>query len=935
MNIFLIILAELLFIGLLIMYLFKIKSKFGLAPLCIFLGSIQFLQTILATTFYIKAFNQYSFSPGAVILFTSSLMAILLVYIKDGVSNARVIIWGIILANVTFVIIAKITSFQVQALQPYLLPTNISMDLFKLNARVFFVGTVVLILDGFLIVIIYEFLFSKVKVFSMFLRILIALTGVLIFDAIVFGYGYAFDHPNVLNIITGQLFAKIPVAVFYSVVLYLYLRYFDKSNTTSSANNDIFSIITYRGKYESLKTEKEKNEEKLHATIIQQSAEIKEALNRFKFLSINQNPSIEQTVEQFLNSYIVTIKEAFKVDACIVRLLEKNNLKLAASVGVDKNLLPAVLEFNTKHTSKVFSQRITYMQNTHKNKEEEQYKLKNNIQYNYKTYVGLPLYTAKANFGILGLFMDTRNRVFSELELEQLAIISNQISQSFQNIYLFNQNEKQKEILVRQIVAKKEADKKTKESEQHLKTILETEPECIKMLDIKGYLIDMNPAGLQMIEADNLEMVKDQSVLNIIDEPYRNSFRSLNQSIFKGNSGKLEFEITGLKGTKRWLETHAVPFKNASGEIIALLGVTRDISDKKKAEKELQESEEKYKLLFFKNPLPLWIIDKETHCFLDVNEAAITLYGYSKNEFLKLKATQIRPNDEVNKYLESMKDASVNRKVSGPWTHILQNGTQIKTEITAENIQYNNKLCRLIAINNITEKLKTQKLLEETTQQLRELASHLQNIREEERKDIAREIHDELGQQLTGLKMDVFWLKKNVLKDDPKAEKKLSEILLLIDATVQTVRSISAKLRPNVLDNLGLIAAIEWLRQDFLKRTRILVHFKSSFNEKNINPTISIGLYRIVQESLNNIAKYAQAKSVSISLEEIEQHIHLTIQDDGIGFDVNHEKKEKSFGLLGIKERCIMMNGSYELFTEPNKGTEIFVKIPIQVNSNK
>lgn len=482
----------------------------------------------------------------------------------------------------------------------------------------------------------------------------------------------------------------------------------------------------------------------------------------------------------------------------------------------------------------------------------------------------------------------------------------------------------------RDISDRKLAEIKIKESEQYLKTILESEPECIKMLDKNGYLLDMNPAGLQMIEADNVEMVKGKSIINIIDEQYRTAFNKLSNNVFKGNSGKLEFEITGLKGTKRWLETHAVPFKNTNGEITALLGVTIDITDKRKSEIDLKESEEKYRLLFKSNPLPVWIVNKENYYFLDVNDAALKLYKYTKEEFLSLKATQIRPKDEVEEYIKSMNNDSIVIRTSGPWTHIKKSGEIIKVEITAENILYDNILCNLVVINNITEKVKTQKLLEDSTKQLRELASYLQNIREEERKDIAREIHDELGQQLTSLKIDVSWLKKNILKDDNKYDNKFSEILLLIDSTIKSVRQISTKIRPSILDDLGLTAAVEWLFQDFTTRMRISLNFKNDFNDKEINSVISIGLYRIIQESLNNIAKHSKASNVLINIKRVNHHIHLSIKDDGVGFDTTAKrKKEKGFGLLGIKERSIIMQGTYEIFSEPNKGTEVIVKIPI------
>ena len=142
------------------------------------------------------------------------------------------------------------------------------------------------------------------------------------------------------------------------------------------------------------------------------------------------------------------------------------------------------------------------------------------------------------------------------------------------------------------ITQRKKVELALQESENHIKTILETEPECIKQLNAKGELIYMNPAGLAMIEADNLEMVKGNSVINLISPNYQHAFKKLTMDVFKGNSGHLVFEIKGLKGTDRWLETHAVPLKDSAGNIISLLGITRDITKRKHADKLLIQKEQ-------------------------------------------------------------------------------------------------------------------------------------------------------------------------------------------------------------------------------------------------------------------------------------------------------------------------------------------------------
>lgn len=195
------------------------------------------------------------------------------------------------------------------------------------------------------------------------------------------------------------------------------------------------------------------------------------------------------------------------------------------------------------------------------------------------------------------------------------------------------------------ITEKKKAELALAESENHLRTILETEPECIKQLNSKGELIYMNPAGLAMIEANSLESVKGQSVINIINPEYRVAFNKLTHNVFKGESGNLIFEIKGIKGTKRWLETHAVPLKNADDEIISLLGVTRDITEHKQAADKINKSEKYLENIINNIGDPVFVKDEESRLLL-VNNAFCTIFNLSKEAVLgKTLAENVSPEE--------------------------------------------------------------------------------------------------------------------------------------------------------------------------------------------------------------------------------------------------------------------------------------------------
>jgi PAS domain S-box-containing protein len=231
---------------------------------------------------------------------------------------------------------------------------------------------------------------------------------------------------------------------------------------------------------------------------------------------------------------------------------------------------------------------------------------------------------------------------------------------------------------------------------------------------------------------------------------------------------------------------------------------------------------------------------------------------------------------------------------------------------------------------DITERKKAETLLVQSYQDIRQLAAHLQDVREDERAGIAREIHDELGQQLTGLKMDLSWIgKRKIVQADIEVSQKVLDVMNLLDTTIKTVRRIATDLRPSILDDLGLIAAIEWQSQEFEKRSGISTTFTSYMEECKFSQVVSIGLFRICQETLTNVARHANASKIRISLQEQDNaNILLKIEDNGKGFEVGKIGEKKTLGLLGMKERTLMMGGQFRMESHPGKGTTLFVTVP-------
>ncbi|MGB4843457.1 MAG: sensor histidine kinase, partial [Ferruginibacter sp.] len=215
-----------------------------------------------------------------------------------------------------------------------------------------------------------------------------------------------------------------------------------------------------------------------------------------------------------------------------------------------------------------------------------------------------------------------------------------------------------------------------------------------------------------------------------------------------------------------------------------------------------------------------------------------------------------------------------------------------------------------------------------------QLASNLQSIREEERTNIAREIHDELGQQLTGLKMDLHWLIKKVSNNEQEIQNKLGESVELINATIATVRKISTDLRPSILDDLGLIAALEWQAKEFQKRSGTKVEFINNAGNISIEPEVATAIFRIFQELLTNIARHANATFVQVELKKNERNLYFSLNDNGVGFDPDSIKNKKTLGLLGIKERSLLLGGTYEIKSAPGKGSVTNISVPVNFITN-
>ncbi|MEO5592937.1 MAG: PAS domain S-box protein [Chitinophagaceae bacterium] len=420
-----------------------------------------------------------------------------------------------------------------------------------------------------------------------------------------------------------------------------------------------------------------------------------------------------------------------------------------------------------------------------------------------------------------------------------------------------------------------------------------------------------------------------ETIVNIIHPDDKAAFADEMDAVLKGQK-KMDIvhRLIRKDGQIQYIHEIAELIKNNSGKPLRLTGMAQDITDQKIADEKLRRSEHKYRLLFENNPMPMWMSSIPELNIIDVNESALNQYGYTREEFLRLNSNDLRPTEDVDVSFKETDKTLPGAGTSLQWRHKKKDGSIIYVEIFNYQISYEGMPVWLGLSIDITEKTRAEGLLKKSYEDIRQLASHLQNIREEERAHIAREIHDELGQQLTGLKMDISWLGRRKDINQEQRDNKIKEILVFLDGTVNTVRKLSSELRPSILDDLGLVEALAWWSNEFEKRAGIACNFQSPDQPLQVPSNLAIGLFRIYQESLTNVARHANAKTVFAQLEVENKQLILKITDDGKGFDTSNIGHKKTLGLLGMKERTLMMGGSYEIKSQPGKGTTVIITTP-------
>ena len=480
------------------------------------------------------------------------------------------------------------------------------------------------------------------------------------------------------------------------------------------------------------------------------------------------------------------------------------------------------------------------------------------------------------------------------------------------------------------LTEQKEHEAQLRDSEERYRNLVDIAPDMI-FVHQQGRIIFMNPAGLSMLRAPNVGAVIGRSALDFAHPDFHEAIRErIKQTACGQKVPVMEQRLVRLDGSTVDVEVGATAFLFHGQPAVQV--VARDITARLRAQEELRASEIRFHLVTRATTDVVYDWDMATNAIW-WNENLRIQFGYEgRPEELGISfwTSLIHPDDAART------DASLSGAVVGGKTFWADEYRFRRTDGSYANVldrgyivhDAAGKAARMIgAMMDITDRKQTEQRLRDSREQLRALTGHLERIREEERTRIAREIHDELGQALTGLKMDLSWFASR-LPNQPVLADKSASMLKLIDSTVHAVRRLSTELRPAILDNLGLIPAIEWLAQEFQKRTGVTCEFTTDNEELTLDEQRTTALFRICQEALTNVTRYANARAVRMELTTGGGPITLRIHDDGRGISEADARGTKSFGLLGMRERARLLGGTFEIRGEPGAGTTLTVRVP-------
>jgi two-component system, NarL family, sensor histidine kinase UhpB len=453
--------------------------------------------------------------------------------------------------------------------------------------------------------------------------------------------------------------------------------------------------------------------------------------------------------------------------------------------------------------------------------------------------------------------------------------------------------------------------------------------EAIVMIDEAQTIAAMNPAAERLLGCDAAQVL-GTSLARFV--PLR--WREQHASMVRGFAASQTTQRMMRQGRRVELlraDGSTVPVEIALSRVemadrgrtrTLFAAMLRDSSDAFALEEQLAVLERRMRAVFELSPSAIWICDDDVLTY--ANRAAARLFGVATIDTLIGQRVWTLLDDDSHALLRqeierTLGGQTIGTIVAGRLTR--GDGQRREIEIALAALPDHGHRTVQMVVSDVTDRRR------EATG-LRELSASVVEAREEERRRIARELHDELGQRLTALKIDLATLAAQAPlgTDDPR----VAGMQAMLDDTLASVRRIASDLRPLMLDDLGLNAAIEWLARDASRRIGIPVHTRLPLAEPAVDQRVATAIYRMVQEALTNVARHAQAQSVDVALQVQERQLVLTVGDDGVGLGEQAMYRAGSFGLMGLRERAHMLGGTIDVGARHGGGTRLTVRLPLR-----
>ena len=468
--------------------------------------------------------------------------------------------------------------------------------------------------------------------------------------------------------------------------------------------------------------------------------------------------------------------------------------------------------------------------------------------------------------------------------------------------------------------------------------VFEYLPDAVLLTDRRGVISGANGQAAALFGYGPAELTGKEIDL-LVPERLRELHRGdraryYNSMSVRAMGAGREFAGRRKDGSEFPADISLSPFETPGGTII--ISVVRDVTERVKLEEARRESEERYRALVDLSPEAIVVHAQGTIVY--VNEAtAQLLLAPSRDALIGRSFLDFVPPAYTEVVIRRMQAPAEEVQREGPLLvkATRGDGQEFYLEAIASRITYGGQPAAQVILRDISDRVRAYEELRGSREQLRSLSTHLQSARESERAAIAREIHDELGGALTALKFDIASFEEVLPQGDAGGVRdtiveKLESMSALIDTTVQTMRRIITQLRPVLLDSLGLSAAIEWLAEDFQNRTGIMCETRIQGEDVLSDHDRATAVYRIVQETLTNVARHAGATRVEITMGTLEGTVRLSVHDNGKGVTDEQIRAPGSFGIMGMKERALILGGEVTLKGSRDGGTTVSLTLPLE-----